>query len=403
MSLIDSYLTLHSKSKNIALKSTLNSFFDKIVVINLKRSVSRLAKVTKQLRALGIQYEIFNAIDGKSESIKKDYEQYLQNRREDQKIIKRPAIDGKLESIKKDYEQYMQNRKEVEDQKIIKRPGEYAYLLTWIKLLKKAIEEKWSRLLVFEDDVLLSDDFSGRAAHWLKYDVPNNAVVWLFGATQLPHLRNIINHDRHYFRPDRTDGSFAVGLDNKVFPFLLREVEKLDKPFDSGPLRFIYQKYKDRCYAVFPYLVIAEVNDSTIRAPKDLIKVADKLEWNLNDFSVHKKNQKNLSIALTLFLRPEEMVSAIKDLLCESMIDWNIFFIFHEKEEEELEPLLAKSEKNLSYFIYPKVVKSLKLAQQIAEQHWLSKDNMKSFDYVIFYDVALMLDNNVLHSIATFF
>lgn len=405
MSLIDSYLSLHNKSKNLATKSILNTFFDKIVVINLRRSVARLAKVTKQLRTLGIQYEIFNAIDGSSPNIRKDYEQYLQNRKEIEDLENlRESEDLKgLVEASEDPHNIVKNAKNIKN--VVKRPGEYAYLLTWIKLLKKGIREGWHKLLVFEDDVLLCDDFSNRVTKWLTCDVPKNAVVWLLGATQLPHLRGTINYDRNYFRPGLTDGSFAIGLDAEVFPFLRFQIEKMDGPLDSGPLRAVYKKYKDRCYAAFPYLVIAEVKDSTIRSPKDLQKVAEKLEWNLNDFSVCKKNQ-NLKVAVTLYLKSENLVSAIKDLIDESTIIWSIFLIFGVKKEEndtlqkKLEELACK---NVSFFIYPNVVKSLKMAEQLSEQHWSSIQSIKTFDCVVFYDLALKLDENVLHSISTFF
>src|SRR5579871_2509656 len=124
MSVIDNFFNNNNNNKNHnnTNKSFLNTFFDKIYVINLKRSVSRLVRVSEQLRSYNIVYEIFNAVDGSNDDIIKAYDNLLRNQ---------------------DHEKL-----------IIKRPGEYAYLLTWANLLRKVIKERYEKILVFEDDVM---------------------------------------------------------------------------------------------------------------------------------------------------------------------------------------------------------------------------------------------------------
>lgn len=55
-------------------------------------------------------------------------------------------------------------------------------------------------------------------------------------------------------------------------------------PFDSGPLRRIYKKYKDQCFVIYPNLVISDVRSSTIRGPRDQEQMAQKFRWNLQDY-----------------------------------------------------------------------------------------------------------------------
>ncbi|MEX0596684.1 MAG: hypothetical protein WD512_09300, partial [Candidatus Paceibacterota bacterium] len=283
---------------------------------------------------------------------------------------------------------------------ILKRPGEYAYLLTWIKLLRKGMSAGWQKLLVLEDDVLLCDNFESKARKWLTCDVPTNAVAWLLGATQLPHLRGAINYNGSYFKPSKTDGSFAIGLDSEVFPFLLSEIKKMDGPLDSGPLRALYTKYNNQCYAAFPYLVIADVSDSTIRTSKNLGKVAEQLEWNLEDFSICK-NRRYPKVAVTLYIKSDNPKLAIKNLVDEGNIMWSILLIFGTSTNYLNSDLAFPEYQNISLFIYPKEVKSLKMAEQISDQHWSSLQSEK-FDCTLFYDVSLKLEDNVLHAISSF-
>lgn len=409
MSLIDSFLEKnHIKTKNLAKGNNssvnyftkaktsqhfLNTFFDKIVVINLRRSLARLIKVTSQLKSLGIQYEIFDAIDGQDETIKKEYNQYLQNRADshDSHDSHDDNTENKAKKVKG-----------------VQKVGEYAYLLTWIKLLNTGMNQGWNRLLVFEDDVMLCDNFSIKVRDWFVSNdfttsVSSKSLLWLLGATQLPHLKNQV--ERNYFIPAITDGSFAVGLDKALFPFLISEIEKFDGPLDSGALRAAYKRYPKQCYAAFPYLVIAEVDDSTIRGSKDIEEIAAKLEWNLTDFSIHKKNQKNLKVALTLYLRADEehefRNKVIKELLNEKKVGWSVFLIFKDllnsSDNSVIYGFPNFSSKNLTINNHPSPVSSWKMAEQIAEQHWstLKTTNLK-FDRTFFYDYSLRIDDNIL-------
>lgn len=405
MSLIDSYLsniglpsgfsssTLTLTKERKAKNSILNTFFDKVIVINLKRSLSRLIRVTEQLRTLGIRYEIFNAVDGTLAEVGAQHEAYLE------KEVK-PEEMHPLEIKRGD--------------KLLKRPGEYAYLLTWALLLRKLIREDRRRVLVFEDDVLLCDNFELRCRNWLTQEVPQNALVWLLGASQLPRLRNPVNYGKNFFRPGLTDGSFALGLDHRVYHSLLEKVEKMNAPFDSGPLRDIYKdpEFRDRSYVAYPHLVIAEVGNSNIRESKDLVKVAEKLEWNLVDFSTYKESGRNLRIALTLYgsLVDLDIEKILRCLLSEPCVSWKILII----SKDVIDPAWKDKEYE-DCKLYPRTVSNLRLAEEIADQHLSSgsagssgssrsaRSLRRKFDKIIFYDLALKLDDNVLHAISSLF
>jgi hypothetical protein len=382
MSIIDTYLNSSTKKHSvIAKKSFLNTFFDKIIVINLRRSLSRLIRVTKQLDSYGVIYEIFNAVDGKDNVIAQQHQIYLETPTD-------PLLQHPLEKKK--------------GCKLLKRPGEYAYLLTWIKLLKRAQEEKWKSLLVFEDDVILCDDFEGKTRDWLSNLA--KAKLWLLGATQLPRLRQPIKYDKQcltgWCRPDQTDGSFAVGFTNDIIKPLLTEVEALCAPFDSGPLRSIYSnpKFRNSCYMAYPHLVIADVGNSTIRESRDLEKIAGTLEWDLSLFTdALQKRRAKLKIFLCLYGKYDDIVNKLENLVTDQDVVWQILVIYSTSISSfpRLSTLkLPKGVKSIN--IYPRVMVSEWQAKQIGD----SESQLSKHDKYFFYPVALNLHSDLLCSLS---
>lgn len=362
MSIIDNYLSPKKHKNNKKKISCLNSYFDKIYVINLKRSVSRLLRISQQLKSYGIKYEIFDAIDGGS--------------------IQDP-IGGQGLKI-----------------------GEYAYLLTWAKLLKHVMQQdNIDRILIFEDDIIMCDDFDLKVNEWLNV-IPKNALILLFGASQLPHLRNSINTKINAFKPGLTDGSFSIGLHKKVFPILLEQVELYNNPFDSGPLRYCYkhEDFKDFCYVAYPHLVIADVTNSYIRNAKDMRVVAEKLDWNLSDFTdYNQKYKKQHKIALTLYGTFED--EKISDLFNDPCIYWDILVIFNSVKQTLVDHTdntnnTDKTKKH-SIKIHHNTVSNIKIAQEIANNYF-TNDKPK-YDIMLFYDLSLRMDTNLLNAISYLF
>jgi len=236
---------------NININININKLFPKIYVINLKRRKDRLSKMKATMKHLHIKVEIFSAVDG---SLNEEY---------------KPT-------------------------KHLKSCGEYGYLLTWKNMIEDAKAHNYESFLSFDDDIICCKDFHNRFSHWVNqvfhdqiHTKDNTTTIdgWKvihLGATQLPKLRSEILDG--FYRPKQTDGSYAVAVHNSVYDLLLEEINKMEKPLDSGPLRTIYKMYPKECYVAHPHLVIADVSDSDIRECKDLYKVAKQLEWDLDDF-----------------------------------------------------------------------------------------------------------------------
>lgn len=221
----------------------INQYFDNIFLINLKRRPDKLSKVLSGLDKYNIKVTIIEAIDGYDDKNNKDY----------------------IDTISY---------------------GAQAYTLTWKKILKMSIEKKYKKILLLDDDVILSKNFDIKFNNSLS-DLKLNTIIWLLGCTQ--HVRRLntkTNLEKNFkektYRPLITDGSFAVGL---LSSEIIKEIYKLISKtgpsiLDSTILRKIYNKYPN-CIVSYPNIIISSVEDSNIRETRDQIKLSDKVGWDL--------------------------------------------------------------------------------------------------------------------------
>lgn len=223
-----------------------NDVFSQIYLINLERRPDRLQRTHMTLNKYNITYQVW------------------------------PAVDGGLPENIRQYQEHITT---------LRTPGEWGYLMSWQGILKDAIQNKYPRILCFDDDIVFTKDFAIRFDHFIR-NIGEEWKVLALGATQLPHLRNPINRNAWY-HPNRTDGSFAVGVDQSVYIELLTETCKMLAPFDSGAMRSLYTKYPKQCYVAYPNLVITHVDDSDIRnGGKKIDTISVKVQWDLSLYDV---------------------------------------------------------------------------------------------------------------------
>lgn len=233
-----------------------NEYFNQIYLINLPRRPDKLSKVLWQLNRYNIKARIIDAVDGRHPSV------FFQ-----QKTLP---------------------------------PGAYGYILTWINILNHAITNKYKRILVLDDDVILHHDFSKLFNSWTQ-TLPTDWKIILLGATQHTTRPTLISTDLRRdkgengttsmigsYHPKIIDGSFATGISQKVFTEILTMLSDLDKLVDSHILRRIYQKYQYSCFVAFPNLMIADVSSSDILTARDQASLASKVGWDLRSYHMDR-------------------------------------------------------------------------------------------------------------------
>ncbi len=255
-----SFKNLFLSSKNIYFQKKftktcyLNKYFDHIYILNLDRRIDKFVKTVNRLTNYNITYfERFIGIDGNLPHNKKIFEEYLISGNDNFGINK----------------------------KTIPSSGSYFILESMKLLLKDAIKNKYSRILIFQDDIIIHKDFNYLIQ---KYDqlLTSDWGLIYFGASQ--HNWKKVVFSNNYYIPNNTEGAFAFGLDHRLFNKLIELTSKSNAPFDSGPLSAIQNYYPQKCYVIYPNLIISDVTESDCRLPRNQIQISEKFRWKINHY-----------------------------------------------------------------------------------------------------------------------
>lgn len=275
------------KNKKFIKKKYLNNYFDHIYLINLKNRPKRLIKILIKLHKLRIHVQIIPAINGRLEPYFSDYLKYLN----------KPINDESNHPLELE-----------RNSKIISSPGAWGYLLSWKNIIQDATLNKYKKILIFDDDIIFIKNFARKFSNWIN-TIPDNWKVLQLGATQNIKFRSRIK--RNYFHPEVTDGSYATAISSSIYKTLLSEINKMNCPLDSGPLRTIYAKYPKKCFVAYPHLIIADVSQSDIRDKRDILKFSKIMDWNLKLYDM-----KYEKIKIVIYARDScNLIEEIIDIL----------------------------------------------------------------------------------------
>ena len=140
----------------------LNKFVDEVYIINLERRKDRLENITNQLNRFDINFKRFNAVDGKHEGI----------------------------------------------------TGAVGCLRSHLGVIRHAISKGHQKIAIFEDDIILCDDFSDRFEYYSK-NVPDDWEVMYLGCGYIWGIKPTISVPPYIFNIHSCHGCFAMILDNK--------------------------------------------------------------------------------------------------------------------------------------------------------------------------------------------
>lgn len=243
------------------MSSIVNNFFEKTFVLNMSLEQQRIPIVERRMKDVNIDYEIFNAVNGKALKFDKFWELY--NGR---------PISTYLEKVYK--------------KKFIESRGALGYLKTMERLLADAIKNKYDSILVFDNDCLFDINFEVKATKWLQQINKKEWKILLFGASDYG-LADFKPSPPHYTPIKlKTCGSFAIGIHNSAFKDILNEILKMETPFDNLPLGNVYKNYSHQCFVKYPNIVIADVKYSSIRGSRNLKTHSELMHWPLENFNI---------------------------------------------------------------------------------------------------------------------
>jgi GR25 family glycosyltransferase involved in LPS biosynthesis len=242
-------------------KFYLNYYFDEVYCANLDRRGDRWENVKKQFDNHGIRVTRFSAVDGKDITYDQFYPYFCD----------KPFINGK-------------HVYQVGD---IENKGALGCLKTHLGIIKDAKLKGHKRILIFEDDVVLSKDFDNEIR---KIENLDWKMLYL-GVTQYD-WSNLFIGDGLYLSKN-SYGTFAYAVDSSIYDYLIDKIENSRQTID----RTYISAQKDLmgyCYTLYPNIVIPYVDESDIRDSIDINNYSTTMRWNLENFELEKHRKKKI-------------------------------------------------------------------------------------------------------------
>lgn len=257
-------------SKESVENSYVNQYFDNVYVVNLKHQIEDRLKITKHLISHGIRFELFEAINGYEGEALEAWRRYESR---------------KLGTLSR-FPEY--NQLEIERGKgFIESAGAIGYIYTYIAIMNDAKSRGFSKILILEDDVILSDNFETQFTDFVR-TVPSDWKVLQLGASQYDwnsvDIEKAKSEGYYFPRSLDTCGSFAIAIDSSVFDNLIELESTFETAFDHLTLGDIYEQNLGKCFVAFPNLVMPDVGTSTIRGGRNQFKHGTRMKWNVEKF-----------------------------------------------------------------------------------------------------------------------
>ena len=237
------------RSNNKRVSFDINSFFDKIYILNLDHRADRLESMKIKLEKYKVfNYKRFSAINGR----------------------KKPFLD------------YWRNTKRFFD-----TAGAFGVLMSVYFIIVDAIKNKYKQILILEDDVIFHKDFNNLFNRKIR-SIPDDWKLLFLGSSMHKwryEQRCKIHHD--YVIPKGSiPGAFALGIDSECYIPIINQLKKLDSAWDLAPLKFINTIYHNKCFVMKPNIIIADTRDSDIREAKSLEIKSKDCDWKLTEYDI---------------------------------------------------------------------------------------------------------------------
>ena len=247
------------------LEFDLNSFFDKIYVINLKRRKDRRKAMISKLNKVDLNYEFFEAVDGRKYQEKFD------------KTYKGKEYWGRINSA-----------------------GAIGLIKTYKKILKKVLKTpEINNILLLEDDIYFHKKFTVLIKEtqviFDQYDVVYiGANQQRFSDEQTIQMENGIGYeiakDKHYI----TFGTYGIALSRKFIKHLYEKIQYLTEKsvtIDVEIFCILAESNELNGFVFYPNLVLPETRESDNMGARDLKEMAKSRKWNLSDYQLENENR----------------------------------------------------------------------------------------------------------------
>tara|TARA_B100000674_G_scaffold497653_1_gene532278 strand:- start:3570 stop:4304 length:735 start_codon:yes stop_codon:yes gene_type:complete len=227
----------------------INTYFDKIYIINLSKRVDRWDKMLIKTNKYNI----------------KNYIQF-------------PAINGYDEPY---YSKWRQIKG------FFETPGAFGVIMSVYNVLLDAIHNKYKSILILEDDVLFHKNFNYLFKLHTQY-IPEYWKLLFLGSSMHSWRINerCILKNGYLIPKGSIPGAFALGIKSDIYNQLISLILQCRSAWDLEPIKIINKMYYKQCFVIFPNIIISDTRDSNIRNGKNLNKKARDCLWDLKNYDI---------------------------------------------------------------------------------------------------------------------
>jgi len=142
------------------------------------------------------------------------------------------------------------------------QPGEIGCIRSHIKAIELAKENGWDKVIIFEDDITISEDFEKRVNLLFKMVPKNWEHIYLSGT---PHFNG---HFFHTFlqvvSSVRTDCLHSYVVNHTAYDKIINKMETLITTADDMIIDMIFREKNLKSYTYFPFVTHANSSYSYI-------------------------------------------------------------------------------------------------------------------------------------------
>lgn len=341
-------------TKEFTKEFDINSYFDKIYCLNLEKREDRWLKVNKEFTKNSINVTRFKAI---SEDM---------------------ISDTEFNSLKNKYNVNNLSNIELSLYGLIENKKSLACLNTHLKIIKDAKLNKYKRILIFEDDVLISNDFKERISTIESLDWE---ILYL-GASQFNW--NNIEVENNFYKSKSTLGTFAYCLSDSIYDELISLIGSRKRSIDNLLTEI---QLKTKSYTIYPNIVISDVSTSDIRDSKDITSYSDMVKWDLSKFNIKSKS---VSMIIPCYNQSKFLEECVDSCLSQSVLPDEIIILLMDDESISMKNSIESKSKIIKCFISEKI--NLSSARNLC----VEKSNC---DYFIPLDADDKIPNNFIEEV----
>ena len=266
-------------------ESLLNRYFDHVYVIN--RELYRRVTIIDQFKKMGIKYTFIKGLNG---------------------------LDPECETEWKAYKGDIEN------------PGVWGYYQTMSNIFIDAIEKEYNSIVCFDDDVIFHNNFE-QILSKVAFLFKRKWMMIYLGCSQFDwrHISPVSTNFLTYYHPNNSDGSFAMAYHKNSFVQLLLETKKLIGTFDTNALKSVYNTHNNKCFVIYPNLVIADLTRSTLRPGVSMEQGSKKFRWELSQYNINRATK--IAILIYHYNDLERLLTILKGWVKQSYRFYQIYIL----------------------------------------------------------------------------